>query len=298
MTQESKQTGKQVAVKPIDKMKYVLSVPSVQEQFENALGANADLFIASLIDLFSGDKYLQECEPKQVVMEALKAATLKLPINKNLGFAYVIAYKGIPQFQIGYKGLIQLALRTGNYRNIHADVVYEGELKSRDKLTGEIDLTGEPTSDKVIGYFAIIELINGFRKPMYWSVDEVRNHASRFSQAYNSKKAKNTPWHTNFQAMAIKTLLKNLLNKYGLMSIEMSHAISQDAGEAYTSEFDGEDIDLLANNEFIDIAGDEPAPSDEQAQAEPKPKEKTTNDSEGKSTSSKPDNKNEPKPNF
>jgi len=122
----------------VQKFKDVINVDSVQEQFRNALQEGAPLFVASLIDIFSSDKNLQKCEPKAVIMEALKAATLKLPINKNLGFAYIIPYGDVPYFQLGYKGYIQLAMRTGQYRYINADVVYEGELVYHDKLTGEV----------------------------------------------------------------------------------------------------------------------------------------------------------------
>src|SRR5438270_725219 len=117
--------------KPISKievLKNIMKAPSIQEQFNNVLKDNSGVFVASIIDLYNSDTYLQNCEPKQVVMEALKAAVLKLPINKNLGFAYIVPFKKngvqIPQMQIGYKGLIQLAMRTGQYRNINADVVY------------------------------------------------------------------------------------------------------------------------------------------------------------------------------
>jgi recombination protein RecT len=152
----------------IDSLKKMMEAPSVQEQFKNALADNTGPFVASVIDLFNGDNYLQGCEPKAVIMEALKAAVLKLPINKSLGFAYIVPYKSnnalVPQFQIGYKGLIQLAMRTGQYKTINADLVYEGELRSRNKLTGEFDLRGEKKSDNIIGYFAYIELLNGLMR--------------------------------------------------------------------------------------------------------------------------------------
>lgn len=103
------------------------------------------------------------------MLEALKAATLRLPINRQLCFAWIIAYGNKPTFQIGYKGMIQLAMRTGQYKCLNADVVYEGELKGRNKLTGEIDLSGKRTGDIVAGYFAYFEMINGFTKSLYMS---------------------------------------------------------------------------------------------------------------------------------
>ena len=161
--------------KKIEALKNMLKAPSVEEQFQNALQENTGAFVASVIDLFNGDKTLQECEPRQLVMEALKAATLKLPVNKALGFSYIVPYKSrqgvVATFQIGYKGYIQLAMRTGKYRIINADLVFEGELRTINKLTGEIDFSGEKSSDRVEGYFAHIELINGFSKTLYRTRD-------------------------------------------------------------------------------------------------------------------------------
>lgn len=236
------------AKKPVDRLKMAMNTPTVREQFANALGEGSNLFVASLIDLYSSDKYLQECEPGKVIMEALKAATLKLPINKNLGFAYVIAYKGVPGFQLGYKGLIQLAMRTGQYRYINADKVHTGELKKHDKMTGELEL-GEATGPEVIGYFAFIETISGFRKALYWTREQVEAHGKRFSQSWN---AKTTPWKTDFDAMAIKTVLKALLGKYGIMSVEMAQAFSKDQDENPEATAQA-DIDANANGDFIDI---------------------------------------------
>lgn len=207
----------------------MLDAPSVQEQFKNALAENVGPFVASIIDLYNGDSYLQNCEPKAVIMEALKAAVLKLPINKNLGFAYLVPYKSnnqlVPQFQIGYKGLIQLAMRTGQYRIINADMVYEGEFRTRNKLTGEFDLSGTKRSDVVVGYFAYIELLNGFSKTLYMSKERVTQHAQKYSKAFNQP---NGPWKKEFDAMAIKTVLRNLLSHYGFLSVDMVSAITQD----------------------------------------------------------------------
>ena len=179
MTQQATTTiqqaanGGQVATqrKPVDILKSMMNAESVQEQFKNALGKNSATFVASVIDLYNGDSNLQLCNPKQVVMEALKAATLHLPINKALGYAFIIPFKNSkkdekgnwikvyePTFQMGYKGYIQLAMRTGQYRTINADVVYDGELRKVNKLTGEIAFDGERKSDKVIGYFCYFEL--------------------------------------------------------------------------------------------------------------------------------------------
>jgi len=210
---------------PVERLKVAINMPSVQEQFKNALKDSAPLFIASLIDVYSSDKTLQNSDPKTVIMEALKAATLKLPINKGLGYAWIVPYKGKATMQIGYKGYIQLAQRAGSYRYINADAVYEGETVTKDRLTGEVIISGTPTSEKAVGYFAYIELLNGFQKTIFWTRDEVEAHAKRFSQSYN---AAFSPWKTDFDEMAIKTVLKALLSKYGILSVEMTSAITQD----------------------------------------------------------------------
>lgn len=217
-------TNTQIATRPVDRLKQVMASPSVQQQFQNALDKNSNLFVASLIDLYASDTYLQQCEPSQVVAEALKAATLKLPINKSLGFAYIVPYKNksnkqIPQFQLGYKGMIQLAMRSGIYKYLNADVVYEGEYRGYSKLSGDLDLTGEKKSDIVIGYFAYIESVNGFKKAIFATRDDMEKHAKKYSKAYSRD---SSPWQTEFDQMAIKTMLRRLLSKYGLMTVDMA----------------------------------------------------------------------------
>lgn len=223
---------------PASLMGDIVNAESTKQLLKNALAENAGAFAASVIDLYNTDNYLKQCAPQAVFGECLKAATLKLPINKQLGFAYVIAYKGVPQFQIGYKGLIQLALRTGAYRYINAGEVYEGEVKSVDKLTGEVDLSGAATSDSIIGYFAYIETTNGFKKALYWTTEQVIAHAKKFSKNYNPTKG---VWAEHFDAMAKKTVLRNLLTHYGYMSIEMANAFEAEentkaAAQAMTEE--------------------------------------------------------------
>lgn len=234
-------------VRPIERLKHILSAQSVQEQFQNVLKENAGAFVASLIDLYNTDRTLQACEPKAVVMEALKAASLKLPINKQLGFAWIVPYKNqgqlTPTFEIGYKGYIQLALRTGAYRHINGDVVYEGELVKHDKLTGEIEIdSSKKISDKKIGYFAFLETINGFRKTVYMTVEEVTAHAKRFSKSFNSS---HSPWTSDFDAMAIKTCFRSLISKYGIMSIEMMDAYVKDGATPAVDENKTDDAETL-----------------------------------------------------
>ena len=266
--------------RPIDLMKSVINAPSVQEQFQNALGEHKDAFVASLIDLFTGDKQLQTCKPALVIAEALRAATLRLPLNKALGFAYIIVFNNsvknadgswskvpTPTFVPGYKGYIQLAMRTGQYRTINADFVYEGEMRKVSKLTGEIALDGEKKSDKIIGYFCYFELLNGFNKTLFVSVEDMAQYALRYSPSFKGSKKPsaealiklaqaNQPsskvgWEGNFNDMALKTVIRRLLSKYGYLSVEMQNALSKDVEESQMSRNDL--ISENANTQAIEL---------------------------------------------
>lgn len=249
---------------PSNIMRGILDNAATKKLLQDSLKENAGAFSASIIDLFNSDKTLQTCDPRQVFAECLKAVSLKLPISKQLGFAYVIPYNRIPQFQIGYKGMIQLCMRTGAYKHINADIVYEGEFVSSDKLTGEIDLSGTKISDKIVGYFAYIETVNGFKKAIYWSKEKVMEHAKKFSKSYNSS---NSVWKSNFDAMAIKTVLRNLLSKYGVMSVEMANALEAESSPAEVPENAGAEIEVEAA-ESADTTPEVPA-SEPPAQVSP-----------------------------
>ena len=275
-------------------LRTMLEAESVQKQFHNALKENKDAFIASVIDLYSGDVALQRCDPKAVLQEALKAAVLKLPINKALGFSYIVVYNNskrdingqwvkvpTPTFLVGYRGLIQMAMRTGQYKTINADAVYKGELRGADKLTGRIDLSGERESDEVVGYFAHFELLNGFTKTLYMSVREMAAYAKKFSpsvkrettidQLLNKANApeagKAVGWEGDFTAMALKTVIRRLLGKYGYLSVEMQGAMENeakvetaatDAREVMIQTTGNTSIDLDAPAEYVEIK--EPTP--------------------------------------
>lgn len=237
----------------------------VQQQLKNVLKENAGTFATSLMEVYTNDKQLQTCEPKAVIQEAIKAASLKLPLNKQLGYGYVVVYNNYdrntrqkvptPTLVIGYKGYIQLAMRTGQYRNINADVVYEGELQHTDKLTGAIDLNGTKSSEKIVGYFAHFELINGFSKTLYMTTEEMANYALKYAAVFRGQnapsvdslidmaqaQAQNGPvqglvgWKGDFNAMAQKTVLRRLLSKYGFLSIEMMNALADDEQPQFTT---------------------------------------------------------------
>ena len=226
------------------------ALKGANKSIQAALKENAGTFNTSLMELITSDANLMRCDPQKLMAEAIKAASIKLPLNKQLGYAYLVAYGTTPTMIIGYRGYIQLAMRTGQYRYINADIVYEGELTHKDKLTGAISLDGEKTSETVVGYFAHFELLNGCTKTLFMTVEEVANYALTYSGTWAKKKpnekpsaqtlidraqaqAQNGPepgvgWWSNFNAMARKTVLRRLLSQYGYLSIEMMQAIAHD----------------------------------------------------------------------
>lgn len=200
-----------------------ISSDNVKKKFNEVLDKSAGAFVTSLLSLVKSTPQLQNCDPKTTISAAMTAATLKLPINPNLGFAYIVPYKTDATFQLGYKGIIQLAMRTGQYKTINASVVHEGEVEDIDFITGEI-IRGKRRSNEIIGYIAYFKLVNGFEKTLYMTKEDMELHASQFSQSYNTDKRygkTRSVWSTNFDAMALKTVLKQLISKYGIMSIDM-----------------------------------------------------------------------------
>ena len=251
-------------LKPLDRLKSILNTDNVKMRLAATMKENAGAFSSSIIELYTSDSKISQCDPVKVIGEALKAASLKLPINKQLGLAYIVPYRDnknggemVPTFQLGYRGYIQLAMRSGSYKHINTDVVYEGELASIDKLTGSIDLSGEKQSDKVIGYFAYIESLNGFSKTLYMSYDDMVNHAKRYSKStYNGKLG--GVWASDFDAMAKKTCLRLLIGKYGIMSVDMQSAYIADTSpaEQYAEALEP---DSIPDVEFNEPAAEEPA---------------------------------------
>lgn len=229
----------------VDIFRGVINDRSIRNRIKACLGDHAGAFTSSMLDLYSGDRYLQNCDPQAVAMECLKAASLNLPINKGLGFAYVVPYKNVPTFMVGWKGLIQLAQRSGQYRTINADVIYEGEEIQKNRLTGEFSIGGQQKSDEVVGYFGYFELINGYKKMLYMSREEVEAYGRKYSKAFN-----NGPWKTEFDKMAMKTVLRQLL-KYGPMSTEMQRV---DEYETLTAQAQAQaTVDANANKVPLDL---------------------------------------------
>lgn len=196
---------------------------------ESTLRESKSEFVSNLIALTDADKNLQACDPADIMKCALNATSLKLPLNKNLGYAYVIPYGGKVNFQMGYKGFIQLAVRSGQYKTINTCEVREGEIK-RNKFTGEIEFLGEKPDKPIIGYLAYIRLNNGFEQSLYMTTEEIEAHAKEYSQSF--AKWGTGLWKDKFDLMAKKTVLKLLLNRYGVLSVEMQNAITKDQTDA------------------------------------------------------------------
>ena len=244
------------AAKEAKTLKGMLESPAYKKKFEEMLGKKAAGFMSSIIAVTNNNNYLMKADPATVIGAAAQAAMLDLPINQSLGFAYIVPYKGAAQFQLGYKGYIQLAQRSGQYVDIGAKTVYEGELEYENRLLDKFRF-GERTGDKVIGYLAYFRLTNGFEKMLFMTLDEMQAHAKKYSQNYKGGTDK---WGlADFNVMAEKTVLKRLLSKFGPLSIEsvqMSQALSNDGGVISMNK-DGE-FDVVFSGETIDAEYDEP----------------------------------------
>ena len=246
-------------------LKSMLATQAIKKQIKSLLGERAGHFMMAIVQVVEGTPQLQQADPQSIINAAIASAVLNLPIEKNLGFAYIVPYNDrergmIAQFQMGYKGYIQLALRSGEYKFINAVQVKEGELQGYNLLTGELQLEFIDDIDKreearTIGYASYIEFNNGFRNTLFMTEAQVKNHAKKYSQSdqYDlSKGKKNSNWSKNFEAMALKTVLKLNLSKYGALSVEVQKALQTDGLVVDEIEEDGTII-----GQFTDNTGDE-----------------------------------------
>lgn len=229
--------------KDTEKVKFstFVSSPAVQRKINNVVGGkNGTRFIASITSTVVNDPKLQECEFNSIIMAAFLGEALNLSPSPQLGQYYFVPYKTkrgtVAQFQLGYKGYIQLAIRSGQYRKLNVISIKEGELIHYDPLNEEIEVRLiddelERENAKTIGYYAMFEYTNGFRKTMYWSKEKMEAHALKYSQGYAADKRKGTNWtfwSKDFDGMAYKTMLRQLISKWGIMSIDMQNAIDAD----------------------------------------------------------------------
>jgi len=229
-------------------VKNILLTDNIQKRFQEILGKKAQGYISSVIQI-SQSKNMVGVDPTSIVAAAVTAATLDLPINPSLGFAWIVPYNGKEkneagkwvevkkaQFQIGWKGFVQLAQRSGQYKRINVVKVYESQFKSFNALTEDLDCDFSMEPDgKVVGYVAYFRLVNGFEKLSFWSTAKVDAHAKKYSKAYGKDfSAWNKKDPDKYEAMGLKTVLKNTLSKYGVLSIEMQTA--QIADQAVVTE--------------------------------------------------------------
>ena len=234
-------------------VKSLLESENVKNRIEEILGKNAATFATSVIQIQQSNKMLVNADPQSIIGAALTSATLNLPLNNSLGYAYLIpfnerqkdgSYMIKAQFQIGYKGFHQLAMRSGQFKTIHATDVKEGEIESRDRLTGEMTFNFIEEDDvrektKTIGYISYFRLLNGFEAYHYMSSNEIEKHAKKFSQTY--KKGYGL-WKDDLYSMALKTVLKLLLSKKAPLSIDMQKAVETDQA-SFKNEDDFDYVD-------------------------------------------------------
>lgn len=247
--------------------KALMNTPAMKKKFTDILHEKSDSFMGSLMTLVGGDNYLSQAEPMTIIASALKAATMDLPIDKNLGYAYVVPFNrsekvgnkwikhNEAQFILGYKGYIQLAQRSGQYKALNALAIYDGQLIDWNPLTEEFTFDYKAKlSDEVIGYVGFFELLNGFKKTVYWTKQEIESHRIKNAKGYDKEKLSGA-WIDNYDSMAIKTVLRNMLSKWGLLSVEMQSAITSDEKVFRVDE----NNDLIEETDLSDM---EPMPQD------------------------------------
>ena len=253
---------------PVAQIKSMASDPRIVLQFQEVIGKKAPQFLASIVSSVRGNPELSKADPNSVMAAAMIAATLDLDINPNLGFAAIVPYKKNKrdpngnwsstteaQFQMMTKGFIQLALRSGQYRNINVTEIYADEFSGEDILSGEVILEAKGDGDRahgrtnnIVGYVAYLEFINGFRKTVYWSMEKILNHAKKFSKSWDQKTNrfyKGSAWDSHYEAMCKKTVLKNSLSSWGILSTQMQQALVSDQG--VFKELGSDDIEYPDN---------------------------------------------------
>lgn len=242
-------------------MNAMLDREGLRKRFNDLLGARAPQFVSSLVSMVNADQNLQQAfveAPMTIIQAGLKAATFDLPIDQNLGYAYIVPFKNYKKdldkyvmeanFILGWKGMHQLAMRTGAYKTINVIDVREGELKSYNRLTEEISLEFIEDEDQreaapVIGYVGYYRLVNGAEKTIYMTVKQVEKHEEKHRQGKYMSKG----WRDDFDAMARKTVYRQLIGKWGVMSIEY-----QTAGEGQTLAKQMQEEYQLENPEVIE----------------------------------------------
>ena len=237
--------------------------PIIKTKVEQLIGKNSATFATSVMQIANSNALLRTAEPSSIFNAACMAATLNLPLQNGLGFAYIVPFKNNKerkveaQFQIGYKGFIQLAQRSGQFKRLVALPVYKKQLLKKDFINGfEFDWEQEPEKDEnPIGYYAYFKLVNDFSAELYMSHDDIVKHAQRYSQTFKNGFG---VWHDNFEAMALKTVMKLLLSKQAPLSVEMQQAVLAD--QAVVKDVENQEFnyaDNIQNAEFVAVVDDE-----------------------------------------
>lgn len=238
------------AVKKAINIKSFLQTPAIQKKMYELVDKNAASFGTSIMQIVNNNHMLLEAEPMSIFNAACMAATLNLPINNNLGFAYIVPYKNSrtgkveAQFQLGYKGLIQLAQRSGQFERLVSLAVYSAQLVEKDLINGfKFDWSIEPDEkEQPIGFYAYFKLINGFTAELYMSRDQIDKHAKRYSQSFRKNSG---VWADNYEQMALKTVTKLLLSRQAPLSIEMQKAVMSD--QSVIRDLDEDEFNFIDN---------------------------------------------------
>jgi len=261
-----------------------LSQDAVKNKINEVVGGkDGQRFISAIVSATNNNTALQECHQGSIVSAALLGEALKLSPSPQLGHYYLVPFndkeKGkVAQFQLGYKGYIQLAIRSGQYKKLNVLAIKEGELVHFNPLDEEIKINlienwDERESLETIGYYAMFELVNGFKKAIYWSKKQMQNHAVKYSQGYKRDLEKGTSWtfwSKDFDGMAYKTMLRQLISKWGIMSIEMQTAFDGDMAvirEDGTKDYVETDDDNIIVADYVDVPGENTESSVNDAQA-------------------------------
>ena len=254
------------AKKGQQKFSVMIQSDAYKNLINNTLGdpKRANGFITAITSAVATNPALTECDPGTILSAGLLGETLQLSPSPQLGQYYLVPFndrklgRKVAQFQLGYKGYIQLAIRSGQYKKLNAMAIKEGELIKYDPLNEEIEVQliedeAEREAAPTIGYYAMFEYLNGFRKVIYWSREKMEAHAMEYSQGYRAKKGY-TFWEKSFDDMAIKTMLRHLISRWGIMSIDFQKAYEADMGVMHTP---GGSIDYVDNDDSFDADTDD-----------------------------------------
>jgi recombination protein RecT len=251
-----------------------LTNDAVKDQISKVVGGkDGQRFISAIVSATTTNPTLQDCSNQSILSAALLGESLKLSPSPQLGHYYLVPFnereKGkVAQFQLGYKGYIQLAIRSGQYKKLNVMAIKEGELEYFDPLNEDIKINlkvenwDERENTPTIGYYAFFELVNGFRKAIYWSKAQMESHATKYSPGYRAKKGY-TFWEKDFDQMAYKTMLRQLISKWGIMSIELQTAFE---GDMAVINEDGTKSYVETDDDIIEATTEETSTTDEVAE--------------------------------